>query len=76
MRLVAEALHEVEQRIARRQAERRASGLKEGLAPGVAVDALGDRDQGHLRYAEFRENRLRGAELSLAAIDHDEIRPR
>src|SRR5690606_27807733 len=38
--LVAQALDEVEDRIAHRQAERLAAADEETLAPGVAVDAL------------------------------------
>ena len=45
VRLVAQALHEIERRIARRQLERRLARLEEGLAAGIAVPALGDADQ-------------------------------
>ncbi len=48
VRLVAQALDEVEHRIIVAQRERALAGAVEFLFPGVAVDALGDAD--HRRY--------------------------
>src|SRR5256885_15611232 len=45
VRLVAQALNEIENGIARAQPERLASGHEEGLATRVALRPLGDADQ-------------------------------
>ena len=59
VRLVAQALDEIEHRVAVRQHERLASGHEEGLAPGLAVAALGDGDERHVVDAELGEHRGR-----------------
>src|SRR5690606_8437119 len=59
VRLVAQALDEMERRIARRQAEGLAAGDDEGLAPGIAVRPLGDADERHVRDAELGEHLAR-----------------
>src|SRR5215217_5183418 len=75
VRLVAQALHEIERRIARRQLQRRLSGQKESLAAGVAVAPLGDADEGHIVDADLRQRFARGLELPLAAVDEHEVGP-
>src|SRR5665811_1792388 len=55
VRLVAQPLDEIEQRVARRQLERRAAGHEEGLAPGVTVRPLGDGDQRQVGHAQCGE---------------------
>src|SRR5262245_57567396 len=76
MRLVAQALNEIEHRIARRQLERRAARHEEGLAAGVAVRSLGDSDDREIVDAECRHGLAGGCELPLAAIDQQQIGPR
>ena len=56
MRLVAQALHEIERGIARRQPERRLAGDEKGFAPGVAIGALGDRRDRDVLDGELGEN--------------------
>src|SRR3954454_16752729 len=75
VRLVAQALHEIELRIARRQLQRRLSGQEEGLAAGVAVAPLGDADEGHIVDADLRQRFARRLELPLAAVDEHEVGP-
>ena len=59
VRLVAQPLQEIEDRIARFERERRPAGLKEPLAPGIAVGTLGDRRDRHIIDAEFGQDLLR-----------------
>ncbi len=75
MRLVAQALDEIERRIARRQPERRLAGDEKGFASGVAIGALGDRRDRDVLDGELSENSVRRVELSFAAVDQDEVRP-
>ena len=75
VRLVAQPLDEIEQRIARRQLERRAAGHEEGLAPGVAVRPLGDGDQRHVGDAQRGQRLGRRGELALPAVDQHQIGP-
>ena len=75
MRLVAQALHEIERGIARRQPERIAALDEERLAAGVAVGAFGDRGEAHALDAQFGENLPRLLELSAPAVDQHEIGP-
>src|SRR5437660_194410 len=72
---VAQPLHEIQRRIARRQLERPLAGHEETLSPGVAVRTLGDRRDHHAGDAKLRQTTLRGVELSLAAVDKDEVWP-
>src|SRR5262249_44709278 len=69
MRLVAQPLDEIQNRIARRQPERFAAGHVERLAAGVAVGPLGDADQRHTSRAEPGEDLARRVELADAAVD-------
>ena len=64
VRLVAQPLNEIEQRIARRQLHRRLSGQIEGLVAGVAVRPLGDADHRHVGHAERGQGLARGIELA------------
>ena len=48
---------------------------KEPLAAGIAVGTLGDRYDRKILDAEFGEDLLRCCQLSLSAVDQDEIRP-
>ena len=76
VRLVAQALDEVERRVARRQLERRLARLEEGLPAGVAVAALGDADDRHVAPTPSASSvRPRRLHLPLAAVDEDEVRP-
>ena len=75
VRLVAQALHEIERRVARRQLQRRLSGQEESLAAGVAVAPLGDADEGDAVDADLGERCLRRLELPLAAVDEHEVGP-
>src|SRR5262245_5957724 len=75
MRLVAQALDEIEHRLARLELERLAPRQEEGLEPGVAVRSLGDGDERHVGDAERRQRLLRRRELAASAIDDDEIGP-
>lgn len=75
MRLVAQALHEIERRVARGKLERLLASDKKCFAPSIAVGALGDRRDRNVGDAELGENRARGIELSLTPVDQDEIRP-
>ena len=56
VRLVAEALDEIEHRIARLQHEGLAAGDEERLLAGVAIRPLGDADHRQVGDAEFRQD--------------------
>ena len=75
VRLVAQALQEIEHGISRLEAEGLAPRHEEALAPGVAVRPLGDADQRHIVDAEFGEDLQRRAQLPGAAVDQHQIRP-
>src|SRR5882757_1688255 len=75
MRLVAQPLNKVQHRVARLQLDRLLVRHEQGFAAGVAVRALGDRQQLHLRQPEPVEYLLDGVELAAAAIDDDKIGP-
>ena len=63
-------------RVARRQPERLAPGHEKCLAPGIAIGALGDRDQRHIVDARARRAISRAAvELAVPAVDQHEIGP-
>ena len=61
MRLVAQALHEIERRIAWGSLNGSLPFDEEGLAPGVAVGAFGDRDERHAVDAKLGQDDLRAA---------------
>ena len=75
MRLVAQALDEIEHRIARRQPERRAVRHEEGLAAGIAVRPLGDGHERNVAETERRQRVAGGGKLSLAAVDQQQVGP-
>ena len=75
MRLVAQPLHEIKRRIARRESERRSVGEEKGLASGVAIDAFGDRRDRDALDAECGEDFARRRELAEAAVDEDQVGP-
>src|SRR5262245_56459899 len=75
MRLVAQALDEVEHRIARLEHERVASGDMKCFPAGVAVGALGHTYKRYVGEAKCRKRLSRGGELAAAAIDDHEIGP-
>src|SRR3984893_4862361 len=75
VRLVSQALQEIEDRIPWVERKRRPAGKKEALAPGVAVGPLGNRRDRHVVDAELGKHALRNVELPLAAIDQYEIGP-
>ena len=56
MRLVAQALQEIEHGVARVERERRPSRQKEAFPPGIAVRPLGDPDDRDIGDAELFEN--------------------
>ena len=56
-----------------RKLEELAALDEEGFPAGVAVGALGDRDQGHPFDAERGQNLARGLELPAPAVDDDEV---
>ena len=74
MRLVAQTLDKIKHGITRRQAKRLAAGHKERFAASVAIRTFGDRDQRNLG-TERLEHLTRGVELTLAAVNQDEIGP-
>src|SRR6185312_2176282 len=55
VRLVAQALDEIQERIARRQLERVLARYEEGLTSGLAILALCDPDERHVGDAELRQ---------------------
>ena len=73
VRLVAQALDEEQRRIAGRKLEGLAALDEEGFPAGVAVGALGDRDQRDPFDAERGQNLARGLELPAPAVDDDEV---
>ena len=75
MSLVAQSLQEIEHRVAPLQAQRRPSRQEKPLAPGIAVGALGDGDDGDVVDAEVGEHLLRDAELPGAAVDDHQVGP-
>ena len=75
VRLVAQALDEIEHRVAVRQHERLAAGHEEFLAAGVAVAALGDGRRAAGPRCRARQAPRRGGELALAAVDEDQVGP-
>ena len=72
--LVAQALEEIEHRVARLQHERLASGEEDAFAPGVALRSLGDGRKRDVLKAKFRHHLDGDIDLALAAIDDDEVR--
>src|SRR5262249_44585436 len=75
VRLVAQALQEVEDRVTRIEAKRCLAGQEEALAPGIAVGPLGDRRDRYIVDAELGEDLQRRRELPGAAIDQHEVGP-
>src|SRR5438477_7941925 len=75
MRLVAQPLDEIENRIARTQPERLAPRHEEGLAPGIALRPLGNADQRKISDAKCAQCLARRGELALPAIDQYEVGP-
>src|SRR6185312_9567731 len=76
MRLVAQALQEVEHRVLGIEAEGRLARAEEALAPGVAVGPLGDRRHGDVVDAEIGQHLADRGELPGAAVDEQQIGPR
>src|ERR1051325_1790665 len=74
VRLIADRLDEMQPGV--RGRELQASRLRlddELLHPGLALRALGDPDHAYLVQAEVGEHAARDADLTLAAVDEDEI---
>src|SRR5450759_4742986 len=67
VRLIAQPLDEIEQRVAWRQLEWRAAGHEEGLTAGVAVRPLGDGNQRQVGHTQGGERFGRYTELPLPA---------
>src|SRR5690606_22570480 len=76
MRLVAQPLDIIEDRIAGLQHHRRLAWHVEVFAAGIAVRALGDGYDGNIGNAEFIEHLEGGGQLTCAPIDQDQIGPR
>jgi len=75
VRFVAQALDKVEDGVSDRQAERFFAWQVKNLASGVAIDALGNADQGHIVDAKLLDNRADRVQLAEAAIDQNEVGP-
>ena len=75
VRLVAQPLDKVEDGIARVQRQRLAARQEEALPPGVALRALGDRQQRHVDQVQLGQHRLGRGELAGAAVDDHEVGP-
>src|SRR5690242_3668754 len=75
VRLVAQALQEIEDGVARLEREGRPPGEKEPLAARIAVGSLGDCHDRHIADPELGEDRLRLRQLPLSAIDQHQIGP-
>src|SRR5277367_225005 len=73
--LVAQALQEIEHRIARLEREGRLAWHEEAFPAGIAVRPLGDADGGDVLQAEFAQHLARHLELALAAVDQNQVRP-
>jgi hypothetical protein len=75
VRLVPQALQEIEHRVARVEREWCTARDEEALAPSIALWSLGDSGDRDVGDTEFFEDALRHVELALAAVDHNEIGP-
>ena len=75
MRLVAQALNVVEDRIAGLEHEGRLAHDVEMLAAGIAVRPLGHAGKRQIGKPQLVEDGLGRRELALAAINEDQIRP-
>src|SRR5437868_4018414 len=75
MRFVAQALQEVEDGVALIERKRRAPRHKKVFPPRIAVRPLGYPDDGDIGNAELFEDAAADIELSLAAVDQDQIGP-
>ena len=76
VRFVPQPLDIIKQGIAGRQLEWIAARHEESLATGIPVRPLRNCDQRHVRNAKGAKRLLRYLELTLPAIDQDEVRPR
>ncbi|EKE43377.1 hypothetical protein OCGS_2569 [Oceaniovalibus guishaninsula JLT2003] len=75
MRLVPQALDEIEHRIVVPQRHDRLARAVKLLLAGVAVDALGDADHGDVIDPQIAHDRRHRADLSRAAVDQQQIGP-
>src|ERR1700704_4079187 len=75
MRLVPQALQEIEHRIAWFEREGWLAGHEEAFAAGVSVGPLGDADGGDVFQAELGQHLARHLELALAAVDQHQVGP-
>ena len=69
VRLIAQALDIVENRVARLEHEGGAPRPVEMLAPRVTVRPLGNTSHGEVRQAQFVEHGFGGGKLALPTID-------
>ena len=60
VRLVAQPLHKIEDRVARVQRQRLAARQEEALLPGIALGPLGDGQQRQVDQAQLGQDRLGG----------------
>ena len=75
VRLVAQALHEIEDGIVRREAEGRFSRHEKALTARVPVRAFGNAHDGQAVKTKFSQHGLGRGQLALAAVDQDKVRP-
>src|SRR5229473_4969970 len=75
VRLVAQALQEVEHGVLGVEAQGRFARAEEALAPGVAVRPLGYRHDANIGDAEIRQHLAGGGKLAGAAVDEQQIGP-
>src|SRR5262249_37144880 len=75
MRLVAQPLDAIEDRVARLEHERIAAGDVEGLPAGVTVGPFGHTHEWYVGEAKCRQRLGCSTELATATVDDHEIRP-
>ena len=75
MRLVPQALDEIEDGVIRRQTEGRFARHEKALAARVAVRTLGDARDGETMEAQFSQHGLCCGQLARSAVDQNEVRP-
>ncbi len=73
--LVAQALNEIEHRIALGQHEGLSAGNEEFLPPGIPVRSLGNADQRNVGDPEAFKRFTCGGQLPLAAVDQHQVGP-
>ena len=75
VRLVPEALDEIEHRIVMPERHRSLAGAVEFFLAGIAILALGDTDEGHIRDAEFGKDFRHRRNLPGTTINQQQVGP-